>query len=246
MYLNVVIPRLDRGIQNCTGCRIKPGMTFYMFSCRSNKIGQRGTGEDRMGWFDRVLRMNDGVCPWWLCYSFDNPLRRLIHNPVRLLEPYIKPGMTAVDIGCGMGYFTLGLAKLVGPGGRVIAVDLQEEMLAALYRRARKAGLADRIVLHRCRPDHLGVEESADFVLAFWMAHELKDKSRFFTQISAFLKPDGRLLLVEPKFHVIRSRFEQTVEACRAAGFRMLGEPAVALSRAVLMEKGGDASGGVS
>jgi ubiquinone/menaquinone biosynthesis C-methylase UbiE len=186
-----------------------------------------------MGWFERLL-VNDRVCPWWMCYTFDNPLRRLIHDPERILEPYVKPGMTAVDIGCGMGYFTLGLAKRVGPGGKVIAVDLQEKMFAALGRRARKAGLDDRIVLHRCRPDLLDVEEPADFVLAFWMVHEVRDKSRFFAQISAFLKPAGRLLLVEPKMHVTRSRFERTAEACRAAGFRLLGEPAVVLSFAVL------------
>ena len=192
-----------------------------------------------MGCFERLLRMNDRVCPWWLCYSFDNPLRRLIHDPERLLEPYVKTGMTAVDIGCGMGYFTLGLAKLVGPGGKVIAVDLQGEMLAALGRRARKAGLADRIVLHRCLPDRLGVEEPADFVLAFWMAHEVRDKPRFFGEIFSLLKTDGRLLLVEPKFHVTRSSFGRTVEVCRAAGFRLLGGPAVALSRTVLMEKSG-------
>ena len=192
-----------------------------------------------VGWFERLLRMNDRVCPWWLCYSFDNPLRRLIHDPERILNLHVKTGMTAVDIGCGMGCFTLGLAKLVGPGGKVIAVDLQEQMLAALGRRARKAGLSDRIVLHRCRPDRLGVEEFADFVLAFWMAHEVRDKPRFFAQISAFLKPGGRLLLVEPRLHVTRSSFGRTVEVCRAAGFRLLGEPAVALSRAVLMGKEG-------
>jgi ubiquinone/menaquinone biosynthesis C-methylase UbiE len=192
-----------------------------------------------MTWFEKIWRINDGVCPWWLCYSFDNPLRRLIHDPERILNPHLKTGMTAVDIGCGMGYFTLGMAKLVGPGGKVIAVDLQEQMLANLGKRACKAGLADRIILHRCRPDHLGVEEPADFVLAFWMVHEVRDKPRFFDQISAFLKPGGRLLLVEPKFHVTRKSFGRTVEACRAAGFRLLGEPAVALSRAVRMEKGG-------
>jgi SAM-dependent methyltransferase len=112
------------------------------------RIGQRGRREIRwisgmiaMRWFERLLRMNNRVCPWWLCYSFDNPLRRLVHDPERILNPHVNPGMTAVDIGCGMGCFTLGLAKLVGPGGKVIAVDLQEEMLAALGRRARKAGL---------------------------------------------------------------------------------------------------------
>ena len=192
-----------------------------------------------MGWFERLLRMNDRVCPWWFCYSFDNPLRRLIHDPERLFEPYVKTGVTAVDIGCGMGYFTLGLAKLVGPGGKVVAVDLQEEMLAALGRRARKAGLADRIVLHRCRSDRLGVEEPADFVLAFWMTHEVPDKPRFFGEIFSLLKTDGRLLLVEPKLHVTRSSFGRTMEVCRAAGFRLLSEPTLALSRAVLMGKEG-------
>ena len=192
-----------------------------------------------MGWIERLRRINDGVCPWWLCHSFDNPLRRLIHDPERILKPHVTTGMTAVDIGCGMGYFTLGMAKLVGPGGKVIAVDLQERMLATLEKRARKAGLADRIVPHRCRPDRLGVEEPADFVLAFWMAHEVPDKPRFFAQISALLKPGGRLLLVEPKFHVTRSSFGRTVDVCREVGFQLLGEPEVVLSRAVRMEKGG-------
>lgn len=195
-----------------------------------------------MGLLKRLQRINDGVCPWWLCHSFDNPLRRLIHDPERILNPHVAEGITAVDIGCGMGYFTLGMAKLVGPGGKVIAVDLQEKMLAALEKRARKAGLADRIVLHRCRPDLLGVEEAADFALVFWMAHEVRDKPRFFAQICAFLKPGGRLLLVEPKFHVTRKSFERTVELCRGAGFRLLSEPAVSLSRAVRMEKGGSES----
>jgi ubiquinone/menaquinone biosynthesis C-methylase UbiE len=183
--------------------------------------------------------MNDRVCPWWFCYSFDNPLRRLIHDPERILEPYVKPGMTVVDIGCGMGHFTPGMAKRVGPAGKVFAVDLQEQMLEALGRRARKAGLADRIVLHRCRPERLGVVKPADFVLSFWMAHEVPDKPRFFGEIFSLLKPAGRLLLVEPKLHVTRNSFERTVEVCRAAGFRLLGTPAVALSRAVLMEKNG-------
>ena len=103
------------------------------------------------------------VCPWWVCYSFDNPLRRLFHDPERLLDPYVKPGMTVVDIGCGMGYFTVGLAKLVGPEGKVIAVDLQQQMLDALERRARRAGMADRIVLHRCRKESLGVRGACRF-----------------------------------------------------------------------------------
>ncbi len=191
-----------------------------------------------MGLIEKVQRTNNMICPWWLCYSFDNPLRRIFHKPEPLLAPYLKPGMIAVDIGCGMGYFTLGLAKLAGSGGRVIAVDLQQRMLDALERRARRAGMADRIVLHRCRPDSLGVEGPVDFALAFWMAHEVSDKPRFFREIFALLKTGGRLLLVEPKFHVTLRSFERTLAVCREEGFRALEEPAIALSRAVLMGKG--------
>ena len=178
------------------------------------------------------------VCPWWFCYSFDNPLRRLFHDPEPLLAPYGKPGMTVVDVGCGMGYFTIPLAKITGPGGKVIAVDLQQRMLDALMRRASKAGVADRIIPHCCQKENLGVEGPADFALAFWMAHEVPDKPRFFREIFSFLKQGGRLLLAEPKYHVTLGSLEQTLAVCREVGFRPLDEPIVALSRAVLMGKG--------
>jgi ubiquinone/menaquinone biosynthesis C-methylase UbiE len=178
------------------------------------------------------------VCPWWFCYSFDNPLRRLFHDPEPLLAPYVKPGTIAVDIGCGMGYFTMPLARLTGPSGKVIAVDLQQRMLNALVRRASKAGVADRIIPHRCQKESLGLEGPVDFALAFWMAHEVPDKDRFSREIFAFLKQAGRLLLVEPKYHVTPGGFERTLAVCREVGFRLLDEPVVALSRAVLMGKG--------
>jgi ubiquinone/menaquinone biosynthesis C-methylase UbiE len=181
--------------------------------------------------------MNAMVCPWWFCWSFDNPLRRLFHDPERLLAPYVKTGMTAADIGCGMGFFSIGMAKLVGPGGRVIAVDLQPKMLAVLERRARRVGVADRIILHCCRKDGLGIEVKADFVLAFWMAHEVSDMRRFFAELQTLLKPDGRLLLAEPKLHVSRSSLAQTLAVCREAGLHLLDEPSVNLSSAFLFGK---------
>lgn len=177
------------------------------------------------------------VCPWWLCWSFDNPLRRLCHDPLRLLASYVKPGMTAADIGCGMGFFSIGLAKLAGPGGRVIAVDLQQKMLAVLERRARRAGVADRIILHRCRKDGLGIEARVDFVLAFWMVHEVPDHRRFFREVFTLLKTDGRLLLAEPKLHVSRNSLAQTLAVCRETGLHLLDEPSVNLSRAFLFGK---------
>jgi ubiquinone/menaquinone biosynthesis C-methylase UbiE len=85
------------------------------------------------------------VCPWWLAYTFDNPLRRLIHRTAAMFHGLVEEGMTVLDIGCGMGYFSIALAKIVGPRGLVIAVDLQPQMLNILRKRAEKAGMVDRI-----------------------------------------------------------------------------------------------------
>ena len=110
------------------------------------------------------------VCPWWGGYFLDNPVRRLLHRPEQILAPYVRPGMTVLDFGCGMGLFSLAAARLVGEQGKVIAVDLQPQMLAALGRRAAKAGLQDRIRFHRSEPDRIGLAEPCDLVLAFWSA----------------------------------------------------------------------------
>lgn len=194
-----------------------------------------------MNLLNQTSRTNNMVCPWWLCRTFDNPLRRLIQNPDRLLSPHVQSGMTVADIGCGMGFFTLAIARLVGPNGKVIAVDLQPKMLGALESRARKAGLSDRVMPHLCGQDRLGVEEPVDFVLCFWMAHEVPDQIRFFGEIFSMLRSNGRLLLVEPKIHVTRNDFNRTLNSCKDAGFRLLDEPVITLSLTLLLEKPGPA-----
>lgn len=184
---------------------------------------------------ERIL-IDGRVCPWWFAYTFDNPLRRWLHRPRKILGPYVKEGYTAVDIGCGMGPFTVELARLVGSGGRVIAVDLQEEMLQRVEVRATKAGVADRVELHRCQPDSLGLAEEADFILAFWMAHEVPDHRSFFEQIADLLKVGGLFLLVEPKGHVGYEDFQREVKAAQAVGLSAEETPQIALSRAALFQ----------
>jgi ubiquinone/menaquinone biosynthesis C-methylase UbiE len=174
------------------------------------------------------------VCPWWLAYTFDNPLRRFLHDPERIFAGLVRPGHTAVDIGCGMGYFTLALARMVGPDGSVIAVDLQEKMLARAKKRADRKSLSSRIAFHRCGPESIGVGVPADFALAFWVVHEVGDRSAFLREVRAILKPGGHFLVAEPRLHVPASDVRETVELARTAGLVPIGEPAIRWSRAVL------------
>ena len=174
------------------------------------------------------------TCPWWFCYTFDNPVRRLVHDPAVILAELVGPGDTVVDAGCGMGFFSLGLARLVGPGGRVLAIDLQEEMLRRAARRARRRRLADQIEFRRCTPDRLGLAETVDFVLAFWMAHEVGNQESFFTEIEGALRPGGHLLIAEPFGHVTAARFERTLEVACAAGLDVAPGPHVLFSRSAV------------
>ena len=178
--------------------------------------------------------MEQHVCPWWFAYSFDNPLRRLLHPPEKLLAPWVRPGMTVLDVGCGIGHFSLGMARMVGPGGRVIAADLQERALTVVARRARRAGLADRVTTHRCDPEACGISGPVDFALAFWMLHEAPSAEGFCRQIAGTLSPGGRFLVAEPAFHVSEDTFEGELAAAARAGLKLIERPRVRASRAAL------------
>jgi SAM-dependent methyltransferase len=167
------------------------------------------------------------VCPWWLGYALASPLRRLWHQPLDILRPLVAGGMTVLEPGCGMGFFTLDLARLVGPAGRVVAVDIQPRMLAGLGRRARRAGLAGRIDARLARPEGLGLEDldgRVDFALAFAMVHEVPDAARFYAELHRALGQGGTVLLAEPKGHVTERAFAKTLALARSAG--LLDEPA--------------------
>jgi 2-polyprenyl-3-methyl-5-hydroxy-6-metoxy-1,4-benzoquinol methylase len=176
-----------------------------------------------------------GVCSWWIAYTFDNPLRRLFHHPPKLLGSYVKEGMTVMDLGCGMGHFSIGMARLVGGTGRVIAVDLQQKMLDVMQSRARRAGLADRILPHRCRADDIGMEQPVDFILAFWMVHEVPDQNRFFKQLKSLLAAEGRILIAEPKMHVTAVDLERTLDIAQSCGLQCLARPTISLSHSALL-----------
>jgi ubiquinone/menaquinone biosynthesis C-methylase UbiE len=177
------------------------------------------------------------ICPWWGGYFIDNWFRRILHNPAKIVGPYVNPGMTVMDVGCGMGMFSLAMARIVGAEGRVIAVDLQQKMLDVLRKRAEKAGVADRIRFCKCELNHLGIEEPVDFALAMMMIHEVPDQQRLLREIHGCLKPGGKLLVAEPKIHVPGKAFEKTMVLAAEIGLKVIEEPKVHGCRAVVFIK---------
>ena len=182
----------------------------------------------------------DHVCPWWFGTLLASRVRKLVQDPARILSPYVGAGMTALEPGPGMGFFTVELARLVGPKGKVVAVDLQQPMLDGVRARAERSGLADRLVLRKVTPDSLGVGDLAgqiDFALVFWMLHEVPDQARFLGEIAAALAPGGKVLLCEPRGHVSAKAFEASLEVAAKVGLRVESRPSIRLSRAALLAR---------
>ena len=183
------------------------------------------------------------VCPWWLGYLLASPIRRLVESPERLLRPFIEPGMTIVEPGCGMGYFSVPMARLVGPGGRVVCVDLQQEMLDGLVLRARRAGVADRITTRLCAPGDLGLDDlrgAADLVTAIHMIHEVPDRRGLLRQMIEVLRPGGVCVVAEPAGHVSAEDFAATLALAAQAGLRNTGTPLPGRRRGAVLVKGGE------
>jgi len=188
----------------------------------------------RLNFLRRALLLGPHTCPWWFGYSFDNPLRRFFQDPDVILEGFVQPGQTVVDIGCGLGYFSIALARIVGSGGKVIALDVQPQMIKRARRRAKHQRLAERIEFRVCNANEIGIKDPVDFMLAFWVVHEIEDLESFLIRVRSLLKPGGQLMIVEPKGHVSASRFTDMVESVLKKGFEISGGPVVRFSRSVV------------
>ncbi|TFH64572.1 MAG: class I SAM-dependent methyltransferase [Candidatus Zixiibacteriota bacterium] len=173
-------------------------------------------------------------------YFLANPLRRLVQNPEKILQPYVKEGMRVMDVGSAMGFFTLPLARLVGDQGRVIAVDLQEKMIRSLERRAHKAGLASRIETRICSSTSLNIDDlagSVDVALAFAVLHEMPDNAAAILSIARSLKGGGLFLMAEPAGHVSAEGFRQASNVALQQGLEVVSKPVIWHSHAVVLRK---------
>lgn len=164
---------------------------------------------------------NKSVCPWWMGYFLLIPIRKLTHNPKKILKPFIKEGMKVIDYGSAMGYFSLPMAKMVGDTGRVLCFDIQQKMLDKLMLRAQKNYLDERIkpILIDESKNIEYIRNNADFALLFAVAHEVSNQHKLFIDLAHMLKPKGKLLFSEPKGHVSLDAFKKSITLANEAGF---------------------------
>ena len=184
--------------------------------------------------------MAERVCPWWLGYFLASPIRRLMQDPEKILSAYVKPQMWVLEIGPGMGFFTLPLAKLVGERGQIVCVDLQSKMIEGLLKRANKARLSGRITARTCTSSSLQIDDLSgkfDFALAFAVVHKVPDTKTLFSEIHASLKKGGRLLVSEPTGHVTEEGFHTTLSIAQSMGFSVSDSPTILRSLSSLLVK---------
>ena len=180
-------------------------------------------------------KKNKRICPVEIAGGLDNSVRRLLQNPQRILKPYISKGMTVLDLGCGPGFFSIEIAQILIDSGKVIAADLQEGMLEKVRQKIKGTELEQRIELHKCQDDNIGVTENVDFVLAFYMIHEVPDQDKLFEELKSILKPNGKIFIVEPKFHVSKKSFENMIDRVKSIGLEIIDGPKLFLSRTVVL-----------
>ena len=185
-----------------------------------------------------MTETNTRVCPVELSGSLDNKWRRRLQNPQKILSPFLSPGLKVLDIGCGPGFFSIEIAKMIGDNGKLYSVDLQEGMLNLIKKKIAGTELESRIHLIKSDADGFSLPEKVDFILAFYMVHEVPDKAKFFESMKNYLNENGTLLIVEPKFfHVTKKEFESTISTAEKMGFKSSTGPKLWFSFSTILKK---------
>lgn len=131
--------------------------------------------------------------------SLDDPKRDAFQKPHEVMEALaVKPGEVIADIGAGSGYFTLRLAKHVGPSGRIYAVDVSPDMIRHLNTRVRDAGLTNVSAI-LAPPDDPLLPQPVDRFLIVDVWHHIDDQPGYLAKMKKLLKPGGRVIMID--FH---------------------------------------------
>ena len=110
-------------------------------------------------------------------------------------------------------------------------------MLDKVRKKIEGTGLEQTVHLHKSDFESIGIVEKVDFVLAFWMVHEVKNQKKFLNELTSILNPNGLIFVVEPKFHVSKKAFQITVDIITDNGFVIVETPKVFFSQAIVLAK---------
>jgi ubiquinone/menaquinone biosynthesis C-methylase UbiE len=176
------------------------------------------------------------ICPVEISGGLDNFFRRWIQNPTRILKPYLNPGYKVLDFGCGPGFFTIDIAQLVGETGTVYAADLQEGMLEKVRKKVNKTQMHNRIKIHKCEESGISLNDTVDFILAFYMIHEVVNQGKIFQEFKQLLNPQGKVLIIEPDFHVSKNDFNNMISRLEKTNFKIIERPKISFSRSILLQ----------
>lgn len=179
---------------------------------------------------------NNRVCPESHAGLLTINLRSFLQNPHKILSPFVQQGMTILDVGCGPGFFTIPAARLTGNTGKVLAADLQSGMLEKLRNKISCSGDINNIQLIKCSETNVNVQEKVDFIILFYMLHEVPNKFATIRELKSLLRPDGKILWVEPKIHVTGKEFDNMESIFTELGFRVYSRPKVFFSRSAILK----------
>lgn len=169
--------------------------------CRPRRAGRRGRARALAAAFAAMalaLLVAGPACTALKRRAYAPADRDAWQQPARVVEALaLAPGDRVADLGAGGGYFTFRLADAVGPGGRVLAVDVDDGMLSALARDAGERGVAQVEVVHAAPDDARLAPASVDLVFTSNTYHHLQDRVAYFERLAAALAPGGRVAIVE-------------------------------------------------
>ena len=176
------------------------------------------------------------VCPMCIAGLLDSKFRRFFHNPNKILKPYINKNMVALDVGCGPGVFSIEIAYLLEGTGKVISVDMQEGMLEEIKRKIAGKPIEKTITLHKCTQDCLNINERLDFVLMFYMVHEVPNKENLFNEVLPLINKNGLIMIVEPSL-ISAKEFNNMVDFIKRKGFEEYNKLNIRLSKGIVLKK---------
>jgi ubiquinone/menaquinone biosynthesis C-methylase UbiE len=159
-------------------------------------------------------------CPASFSWLVNNPIRRRYMRPI-LDRVGIRPGERVLELGPGPGAFTVDVARRVGPGGQIVAVDIQPEMIAQVKARVQRAGLTN-VEAHVASAYDLPLgDDSVDCAFLVTVLPEIPDRGRALAELHRVIRPGGWLSITEEFFDPDYLFVCETIRLVEAAGFRL-------------------------